>query len=77
VKGLLAFLKYPAAGALLAGGALGVVHLFGPGVATELGADAGVSFATGVADFQAKIASATGGPAVAGGQRRRRRGEYA
>lgn len=75
MKALLAVLKYPVAGALLAGGALGVAHYFGPDLADELGKDAGLSFAEGVASFQAKLNDAAGGIAVSG-QLRRRRGDF-
>ena len=77
MAGLLSFLKYPIAGAMIAGGALGVAHVFGPQIADELGKDAGVSFAEGVADFQARVQRlAESAPAVAGGRGMRRRGVY-
>jgi len=50
--------KWPAIGALVAGGALLVGRLVGPSVVDQLGARAGEGFARGVADAQRQIAAA-------------------
>lgn len=49
--------KWPAIGALIAGGALVVGSLVGPAVADQLGARAGEGFARGVAEAQDRVAS--------------------
>jgi hypothetical protein len=54
---LVALAKWPAIGALVAGGALLVSRLVGPSVADQLGARAGEGFARGVAQTQEQIAS--------------------
>jgi hypothetical protein len=49
--------KWPAIGALIAGGALIVSRLVGPSVVEQLGARAGEGFARGVYGAQEEIAS--------------------
>ena len=50
--------KWPAIGALIAGGALLVGRFVGPAVADELGARAGEGFARGLVEAQKQLASA-------------------
>ena len=50
-------LKWPAIGALIAGGAFAVGYYLGPPTARRLGADAGAGFAQGMARAQDQIAS--------------------
>lgn len=50
-------LKWPAIGALIAGGAFAVGYYLGPPTARRLGADAGAGFAQGMARTQEQIAS--------------------
>jgi hypothetical protein len=50
-------LKWPAIGALIAGGAFAVGHYLGPSQASRLGEAAGEGFARGVARTQQQIAS--------------------
>jgi hypothetical protein len=49
--------KWPAIGALIAGGALLVSRWIGPSVADQLGARAGEGFARGLAEAQEQIAA--------------------
>jgi hypothetical protein len=49
--------KWPAIGALIAGGALLISHLVGPSVANQLGARAGEGFVRGMAEAQERVAS--------------------
>jgi hypothetical protein len=49
--------KWPAIGALVAGGALIISRLVGPSIADALGERAGEGFARGVAQAQDRIAS--------------------
>lgn len=50
-------LKWPAIGALIAGGAFAVGYYLGPPTARRLGEDAGAGFAQGVVRAQEQIAS--------------------
>ena len=50
-------LKWPAIGALIAGGAFAASYYLGPPTARRLGADAGAGFAEGMVRTQQQIAS--------------------
>lgn len=54
---LLAVIKWPLFGALLAGGALVVANYAGPDVAKDLGGEAGAGFAEGMAKMQKLLSS--------------------
>lgn len=54
---LLKLAKWPAIGALIGGGALLVVRVFGPSLVDQLGTQGGESFARGVNEAQEKIAA--------------------
>ena len=56
VEGLGQLLKWPAIGALIVGGGILAVRIFGPGAARELGHQGGEAFAEGIADAQKKVA---------------------
>lgn len=56
-EALVKIARWPAIGALVAGGALLVSRLIGPSIADTLGSRAGEGFARGVAEAQDRIAS--------------------